>query len=446
MSDHAARSALLRLHHREAAIAPHYTGFAADMHALALANAEAMEAEFVARKVELVAAYGLEPEQQNKPYAFSQGVAIIPVHGTLLNRFAHSWGFVTGYNFIRQQTALAGQDPDVKGIFYDTNTYGGEAAGCFECSADIKRLANGKPTLTSVDSNCYSAGMALACGTDRIVCTPSGGVGSVGVVAMHISVEKMLDKLGVEVTFIHAGAHKVDGNPFEKLSPAVKADVQKSIDKSMSAFVKVVADGREMTEKEVRDTEARTYRADDALSIGFIDAIASPQEAMLAFLGELSGSNPQPRKKESAMSTANQQPAATTPNAATAESTNTAAVDTAAIVKAERARMSGIQGCEEAKGREDLAKHLAFNTSMSVDDAKAVLVASPKAAAATAPAATVNPLAAAMEATGGGPKVGATDTTAGPAADGATSPAASILANAKLAGVVGYAGKNAQSH
>lgn len=51
--------------------------------------------------------------------------------------------------------------------------------------------------------------------------------------------------------------------------------------------------------------------------------------------------------------------------------------------KAERARVSGIQSCEEAKGRESLASHLAFNTDMGVDAAKAVLAASPKADAST---------------------------------------------------------------
>lgn len=39
----------------------------------------------------------------------------------------------------------------------------------------------------------------------------------------------------------------------------------------------------------------------------------------------------------------------------------------------ERARIEAIVTCDEAKGREDSAKHLAFKTSMSLDDAKGVL-------------------------------------------------------------------------
>lgn len=65
-------------------------------------------------------------------------------------------------------------------------------------------------------------------------------------------------------------------------------------------------------------------------------------------------------------------------------STDQAHIDKAAADArtSERARVQGIQSCDEAKGREQMAAHLAFNTSMSVEDAKAMLAVAPKAAAA----------------------------------------------------------------
>ena len=99
---------------------------------------------------------------------------------------------------------------------------------------------------------------------------------------------------------------------------------------------------------------------------------------------------------------------------------------------AERARVAGIQGSDEAKGRSTLANHLAFNTSMSVADAKAILAAAPQE---TAAAAAGNPLKEAMDA-GNQPNVGA-DTT-GAAGDGKPGAAAGILATAKAAGVRGF--------
>ncbi len=426
MSDHAARSALSRMNLREVAIAAHYSGFAADMRALSMANHEQAEEAAMARRAELISAYGMNPVEQRKPFAFSNGIAVIPVHGTLINRFGHSWGYVTGYNFIRQQTALAGQDPDVTAIVYDVNSYGGEAAGCFECAADIKRLAGGKPTMSVVDSNCYSAAYAMAAGTDKIVLIPSGGAGSIGVVAMHVSFEKMLDEAGIKVTFIHAGAHKVDGNPYEDLPADVKADIQKSIDVSYSAFVAHVAKGRKMDEKSVRATEARIYRAEEAKSLGLIDAVATPQEAMQALLGELTGSNPQlSKQKESEMTDA------TKPGADNKATPEQLAQAQAEGQKAERARVSGIQTCEEAKGRAALANHLAFNTAMSVDEAKAILAVAP----VETQQATGNGFKAAMDADKH-PRVGAdTDPAASGDKEGPQAHAAGILASARLAGV-----------
>ena len=44
---------------------------------------------------------------------------------------------------------------------------------------------------------------------------------------------------------------------------------------------------------------------------------------------------------------------------------------------AERERIQGIMGCDEAKTRRALANHLSLNTELSVDSAKGILAASP---------------------------------------------------------------------
>lgn len=411
MSEHIARQALTRMHMREVAVAANLTTLAADLRQMSVADPAKEQASLLARREELCAAFGLVVGPQTKPFAFAQGVAVIPVTGSLINRFGGSYGYVTGYNFIRSQVAAAGLDPDVTAIVFDMNSYGGEAAGCFECAADIPRLANGKPTLAVVDSNCYSACYALASQCDKIAVTPSGGVGSVGVVSMHVDISKMIDSMGVTVTFIYAGDHKVDGNMFEPLSDEVKADMQASITKMRLSFAELVAKGRGIDVQAVIDTQARCYRADDALRLGLIDAIATPQGALTALLGELSGSTVQlSQEKEPEM--ADQEK----PGAQAASTQDTAAAAQEART-AERARIQGIQSCDESKGREKLASHLALNTDLSVDAAKAILAASPaEKTQAAAPAAAVNAFDAAMNASAH-PQVGADATGDAPGAE-----------------------------
>ena len=53
----------------------------------------------------------------------------------------------------------------------------------------------------------------------------------------------------------------------------------------------------------------------------------------------------------------------------------------AAVAAETKARIKGIMTSDEAKGREGLAEHLAYNTDQSVDEAVATLKVSPKAEA-----------------------------------------------------------------
>lgn len=426
MSDIVARAALSRMNMREALIARDYQeGFAADLAQMARTVPEEAHNKFMSEtRLELCEAYGFGRPQQSKPFAFADGVAIIPVHGSLINRFGGSYSFVTGYNFIRAQHNAALLDEDVKYIIHDHNSFGGEAAGCFELSDEIYASRGTKPIIAVVDSNCYSASFALATACDKIIAIPSAGVGSVGVVSMHIDMSKALESYGYKITFIYSGDHKVDGNPYEALSAEVKADIQKSVDKSRAKFVAVVARNLGLDGKIIYDTQARTYRADDALKLGLIAKIAVPSAALQAAIEGDDEEDPvivpegddeqaatietQSTNEELTMdpTQGNNTPAAGQPAAAVNNQTD--------AVKAERSRVQGIQSCEEAKGREALANHLAFNTEMSVADAKAMLAVAPAAAAAAAaPAATTNTLHQAMANTAQ-PNVGA-DAAAGAA-------------------------------
>jgi ClpP class serine protease len=277
-------------------------------------------------------------------------------------------------------------------------------AGCQE-TADVMFKAK-KPSISVVDANCYSAAYMLASQTGRIVVTPTGGTGSIGVVLMHLDVSKALEEAGLKVTFVYAGSHKVDGNPYEPLSPEVEADFQADIDACYDAFVATVIRGRDMTDSEVRDTEARMYRAEDALALGLIDAVQNPDDAVEAFFADASDAgvddNDPPEPEENAMPPVNRSsstaPAASDAAAlaaaeqarvdaetASAQAAAAAASTAAAAARtAERERIAGIQGHVEAVGREALAAYLALQTDMSVEVASGILAASPKAAAAPA--------------------------------------------------------------
>ena len=313
---------------------------------------------------ELVSAWGFDEESTgpSKPFIYQDGVAVIPVHGILLNRFNWCWGFVTGYDFIRKQMSAAEADEDVKLIVFDHDTPGGEAAGCDELAREINALETA--TMALVNTSSCSGGYWLAAPCNRIVCAPSGSVGSIGVYIQHMNMAKMLADYGIEVEFVKNGRLKTAGNPYEPLDEESRAYLQAMVDERADEFFAAVAGFRNIEVSVVKGTDARVMRPTEAMSLGLIDTAENPTTAVASFVAELANDN------EDHNPTEDEQENATMPM--TDEERIAAANET-------KARIKGIMTHEEAKGREGLAEHLAYDTDNTVEQAAAILKVSPKA-------------------------------------------------------------------
>ncbi len=118
------------------------------------------------------------------------GTAIIPVIGSTVNRGAWigaSSGLVS-YEGLKFQLAHAATDASTKSVLLDFECPGGEAVGAFEAAAVVRAVAEMKPVVAVVNGLCASAAYAMASGATRIVTTPSGISGSIGVVMLHADV------------------------------------------------------------------------------------------------------------------------------------------------------------------------------------------------------------------------------------------------------------------
>lgn len=339
---------------------------------------------------------GTAPVKSSIMYGLVGATAVIPVFGALVNRFNTTYGFVTGYNYIKNAIATALMDDSVDSIILDINSGGGEVAGCFETVDYIKSARVQKEIHAIVDSNCYSAAYAIASACTSIKATPSSGIGSIGVVAMHASYKKMLENEGISVTFIKAGEHKVDGNSYEDLTDSVKANMQKRIDDIYGGFVSLVATNRSLAVDDVVKTQAACYTAQEAKSMGLIDDVMSVEGAVkLITEGRMSKVNTV--RAETETQTETQTKPQTKP---LAQTPNTPAAHAQGDASSERNRIQSIITAEAVASNSKLAHHLAFNTNMSVEEAIQTLNAAAQDAkepvAAEKPAASVNLLADAM--------------------------------------------------
>lgn len=223
------------------------------------------------------------------PFKVKDGVGIITITGSLVNRGA--WigasSGLTSYEGIGHQLKSAASDPSVRSVILDLHSPGGEATGAFEVAALVRSLSSAKRTVAVVNGMACSAAYAIASGATEIVTTETGVSGSIGVVLLHADYSKRLAKEGIDPTLIFAGAHKVDGNPFEPLSGEVRDDLQREVTAFYDLFLTTVAKGRgaRLTASAARATEARTFIGQAAVKSGMADRIGTFESV----LSELQG-------------------------------------------------------------------------------------------------------------------------------------------------------------
>jgi len=233
-------------------------------------------------------------------YRVENGAAIIPVRGVLVTDGAFvggRWG-VTSYEGLRAELRRAAEDPKVSKIVLAINSPGGMVAGIDSAAAAIGAARARKPVVAMVEGMAASGGYWLAAQAHEIVVSPLSEVGSIGVIATHVDASAALAGAGLDVSLIHSGAHKVDGNPFEPLPDNVRADMQADVDRLRNAFAAAIAAGRgaRLSADAALATEAQVYPAAEAVRIGLADRVGTLEDVL--------GSSPASRASYSGSSVA----------------------------------------------------------------------------------------------------------------------------------------------
>jgi capsid assembly protease len=218
-------------------------------------------------------------------YEVVNGIAIIPVQGTLLKKgsWMSAYSGCCSYLDIQGQMEAALSDAGVRGILLDIDSPGGEVSGCFELADFIYASRGVKPIYASANDCALSAAYAIASAAERIFVTRSGAVGSVGVYALHAEQSEFDKTIGVKYTYVFAGDKKVDGNPHEPLSKSAYADMKAEIDREYGVFTETVARNRKADVKAIVATGAGLLWADGAIPL-FADAVGTVDDALAALM------------------------------------------------------------------------------------------------------------------------------------------------------------------
>lgn len=218
------------------------------------------------------------------PQPSGGGVAVLPVHGVLIPRatLMSEMSGATSIDALSSDLRDALANDQVNTIVLDVDSPGGSVAGVTEFAQELMRARTRKPIVAVAKYTMASAAYWIASAATEIVASPSSVVGSVGVYTIHDDFSKALEHLGIKRTHIAAGKFKTEGNTAEPLSDDAKATMQKRVDDWYGRFVKAISQGRGVSVEQVRDGygEGRVVSADEALSLGMVDRVATLDETI----------------------------------------------------------------------------------------------------------------------------------------------------------------------
>lgn len=211
-------------------------------------------------------------------------VQVIPVYGAITPRagmMANSSGG-TSVESVRKNVRAALADPSVGALVLDIDSPGGDVAGIPELGAELLQARSRKPLFAVANSNAFSAAYWLGSAASEFYVTPSGSVGSIGVVAVHEDHTERIAKEGVKPTVVTSSKYKAERSRAAVLTKEARADIQAEVDAYHAMFLQAVADGRGVTVDTVAQDygEGRTFVAKKAEARGMVDGVATLEQVI----------------------------------------------------------------------------------------------------------------------------------------------------------------------
>lgn len=227
---------------------------------------------------------GVIRQDRSRDYQVIEGVAVVPVMGTVVKRNAsgvlESSGAVSAEAL--QETILqALTASDVRAILLQVDSYGGEVSGTADLAAFIYGNRSAKRIWAMVDESAYSAAYWIASAAERVIVTQNGGTGSIGVIAIHVDQSKANEQEGLDVSLVIAGERKADLSPFAPLSDRGRATLQAEVDRVWGLFTAAVGKQRGLDPKTLRGFQAACFQGSDGVDAKLADEVGTFDDTLL---------------------------------------------------------------------------------------------------------------------------------------------------------------------
>jgi len=176
-----------------------------------------------------------------------------------------------------QMIEEAGEDDTVKGIILRVNSPGGGVVESAEIHKKLTELKEkyDKPIYVSMGTVAASGGYYISTPATKIFAAPDTLTGSLGVIIQGINYSELAEKYGVKFETIKSGPYKDIMSPTREISEEEREILQSMVDNAYEGFVDVIANGRNMSEAEVREiADGRIYDGRQAKELNLVDDLA----------------------------------------------------------------------------------------------------------------------------------------------------------------------------
>lgn len=213
-------------------------------------------------------------------------ISVINVDGVIANDVNN--------DTIVEQLEDARKNPSVVGVIMHINSPGGSVYASEKIYKEIRKIQEtNKPVYAVMQELAASGGYYISAPCDKIFASNETFTGSIGVIMQSYSLEGLFEKYGIKEQNITTGKMKDAGSPGKALDKEEREYLQNLVDSAFARFVKVVADGRNMSEADVRKlADGRIYDGSQAVENGLVDSIGDLEAAYKDMAKEYNLSDP----------------------------------------------------------------------------------------------------------------------------------------------------------
>lgn len=204
----------------------------------------------------------------------AQRIMVVNVDGLIANDDSN--------DYIVEKLDEALDDDTIKGVILHVNSPGGSVYASEKIAKKIEEVKEKNiPVYSVMQELAASGGYYISAPCDKIYASNETFTGSIGVIMQSYSLEGLFEKYGIKEQNIKTGKMKDAGSTGRDMDKEEKEYFQGLVDSAFSRFVKVVADGRDMSEDEVRKlADGRVYDGNQAVKNGLVDEIGDLDDAV----------------------------------------------------------------------------------------------------------------------------------------------------------------------